>query len=249
MVTPISSNPALTEAGFKNVFRTCGRDDQQGALVGRYLLDHFRGKKIAVAHDQSAWGRGIADQVKATLNAGGVQEALFEAFTPGERDYSAFVSRLKQSGIDVVFLGGYYTEVGLIVRQMNEQSAKMQIIGGDALMTNQFWAITGSAAEGVLMSFGPDARKLPGTKTAMDAIRKGGYEPEGYTLYTYAAVQSVAEAIRRAGSADPVKAADALRQKPVTTVLGDIGFDAKGDRSGSTYVLYKWHNGSYAEVE
>jgi branched-chain amino acid transport system substrate-binding protein len=248
MITPVSTNPALTEAGFKNVFRTCGRDDQQGTVDGQYILDHYRGKKIAIAHDQSAWGRGLADQLKKTINAAGVEETLFEAFTPGERDYSSFVSRLKQSGIEVVFLGGYFTEVGLITRQMKEQGAKIQIIGGDALVTNQLWSVAGNAAEGLLMSFGPDARKMADAKPAIEAIRKSGFEPEGYTLYTYAAVQAIAEGIRRAGN-DPVKAADALRQSPVKTIVGDISYDAKGDRSGSTYVLYRWHDGKYAEVE
>jgi len=249
MITPVSTNPALTDAGFDDIFRTCGRDDQQGQLDGQYILDHYQGKKIAITHDQSAWGRGLAEEVKKTLNAGGVQETLFESFTPGERDYSAFISRLKQAGIQVAFLGGYFQEVGIITRQMKEQGADIQVIGGDALVTDQFWSITGKAGEGVLMSFGPDARKLPGAQAALAAIRKSGFEPEGYTLYTYAAVQVIAEGLKRAGKSDPSLVEAAVRKAPIKTVLGDISYDAKGDRSGLTYSLYRWHDGKYAEIE
>lgn len=249
MVTPISTNPALTSAGFRGVFRTCGRDDQQGSVLGAYMLKHFRGKKVAVTHDQSAWGLGIAQELKKTLNAGGMQEAMFESFTPGERDYSAFISKLKQAGIEVVFLGGYYTAVGLIVRQMKEQGANIQVLTGDASVSDQLWSITGPAAEGMLMSFGPDPRKRPEAKTVLEAMRKKGFEPEGYTLYTYAALQVTAEGIRRVGVADPAKAAAANRTAPVPTVLGPLNYDENGDVKGANYVIYRWHNGKYAETE
>jgi len=248
MMTPISSNPALTDAGFTDIFRTCGRDDQQGAILADYILKHFKGKKIAITHDQSAWGHGIADVLKKNLNAGGVNEVLFESFDPDGRDYSALISRLKQAGVDVIFLGGYHTAVGLILRQMQEQGAHMQVFGGDALATDQLRSITGNAVEGLLMSFGPDARKKPEAQAAVAAIRKGGYEPEGYTLNSYASVQALADAIKRAGTADPVKVAQFLRQGTIKTVIGDIGFNDKGDVTGATYVLYRWHDGKYAEA-
>jgi len=121
-------------------------------------------------------------------------------------------------------------------------------MGGDALMTDAFWSIAGNAGEGVLMSFSPDPRKRPEAQDAIAALRKGGYEPEGYTLYAYAAMQSIAEGIKRVGKPDPIKVAQALRQGPIKTVLGDMGFDTKGDVTGATYVLYRWHDGKYAEV-
>ena len=247
-ITPSATNPALTDAGFKTIFRACGRDDQQGSVDANYILEHFHDKKIAIAHNQTAWGEGIARELKKTLNAGGVKEVLFDTFTPGEREYSSFISRLKQARVEVAFLGGFYTEVGLIVRQMKEQDAHMQIIGGDALVTDNFWAITGPAGEGVLMSFGPDPRKQPEAKSVVEAFRKGGYEPEGYTLNTYAAFQAIAEGIKRAGKADPSSVALALHQKPVNTIIGPLAFDAKGDLAGSHFVMYRWHDGKYTET-
>ncbi|MDP9126945.1 MAG: branched-chain amino acid ABC transporter substrate-binding protein [Pseudomonadota bacterium] len=248
MITPSATNPALTEGGLKNVFRVCGRDDQQGSAVGQYLLSHYAGKKIAILHNQSAWGAGIAQEVKRTINDAGVKEAIFEPFSPGERDYSALISHLKQAGVDAAFVGGFYTEVGLIVRQMEAQGAGFQVLGGDALVSKSFWAITGPAAEGVVMSFNPDPRKRPEAKTALESLRKSGFEPEGYTLYTYAAVQVIAEGIKRAGAPDSVKAAAAIRQSPVPTVAGILPYDAKGDVKGSNYVMYRWHNSNYDEI-
>jgi len=248
MITPSSTNPALTDAGFGNVFRTCGRDDQQGAVDGNYILAHFKGEKVAVMHDNSTAGRGQAEQVKKTLNEGGVKEVLFDSYVPGERDYSALVSKLKQLGVQVLFLGGYVTESGLITRQLKEQGANVQVMSGDAMASFEFSSIAGPAAGGVLFSFNPDPRKRPQAAKPIAELRKAGYEPEGYTLYSYAAVQVIAEGIKRAGAADPAKAEQAVRQSPVDTVIGPIGFDAKGDVTGNTYVLYRWKDGKYAEA-
>ncbi|MGE3623036.1 MAG: branched-chain amino acid ABC transporter substrate-binding protein [Bdellovibrionales bacterium] len=248
LITPAATNPKLTDDAKDVIFRVCGRDDRQGVVDGEYILKHFPGKKVALAHDQSAYGRGIADIVKKTLNDGGVKEELFEAYTPGGRDYSALVSRLKNAGVQVLFIGGYHTEAGLIARQLKEQAAGIQIIGGDALVTDELWKIAGPAAEGMLMSFGPDPRKRPEAKTLVETLRKKGYEPEGYTFYTYAAVQVLSDALKRAGKNDPHKVAAAMRSATAPTVLGSISFDAKGDVTGPAYVLYKWHDGKYAEV-
>ena len=165
------------------------------------------------------------------------------------QDHSALVSKLKLAGVQVLFIGGYHTETGLIARQLKEQGMAVQIIGGDALVTDELWSIAGSAGEGILMSFGPDARSMPDAKQPMESLRKAGFEPEGYTLYSYAAVQVVAEAIRRGGNKDALAGAKALRQTPVKTVLSSLAFDAKGDVTGPGYVMYRWHDGKYVEVK
>ena len=144
-ISPASTNPKLTDDGGWNVFRVCGRDDQQGTVAGDYLAKEFKSDKIAILHDNSAYGKGLADETKKTLNADGVTEALYAAYTPGERDYSAIVSRMKQAGIGVIYIGGYHTETGLIARQAQEQGMKVTIVGGDALATSEFWQIAGAA--------------------------------------------------------------------------------------------------------
>ena len=98
-ISPASTNPKFTDEGSWNTFRVCGRDDQQGQVAGKYIAEHFKGDKIAVLNDNSAYGKGLADETTKALKAAGVTPALEAAYTPGERDYSALVSRLKAAGI------------------------------------------------------------------------------------------------------------------------------------------------------
>src|SRR6516162_1077641 len=110
-MTPASTNPALTDDAAKkrwnNVFRSCGRDDAQGAVAGKYLADHYKGKRVAIVHDKTAYGKGIADETMKAMNAAGLKETMYEAITQGDKDFSALVSKMKQSNIDAIYFGGY----------------------------------------------------------------------------------------------------------------------------------------------
>ena len=249
-ISPASTNPALTDQGGWNTFRVCGRDDQQGAVAGAYIAAHFRDKKVAVLHDNSAYGKGLADETKKAMNAAGMTEAMYAVYVPGERDYSALVSRMKQAGIGVIYLGGYQTEGGLILRQAREQGMDVTLIGGDALVTNEFWSITGDAGNGTLMTFPSDPRRRPTAAGVVAEFHAHNIDPEGYVLYTYAAVQIWAEAATQLGTTDPRKVAAAMKAKQAgwDTVLGPIAFDAKGDITKSDYVFYVWKNGAYSEL-
>lgn len=244
-ISPASTNPKLTEEGGPNVFRTCGRDDQQGIVAGNFLADNFKGKKVAILHDKTAYGKGLADETKSQLNKRGITEAMYEAFTAGEKDYSALVSKLKGSNIDVMYLGGYHTEAGLMIRQAREQGYNVQLVSGDALVTDEYWKITGPSGEGTLMTFSPDPRKNPIAAPVVAKFKAENYEPEGYTLYTYGAIQAWAQAAAKAGSTDTDAVIKALHANQFETVLGKIGFDAKGDVTAPGYVFYKWSNGTY----
>jgi len=248
-ISPASTNPRYTDEGSWNTFRVCGRDDQQGLVAGKYLATAFKGKKLAILHDNSAYGKGLADETKKALNANGMTETLYAAYTPGERDYSAIVSRMKQAGIDVIYVGGYHTETGLIARQAKEQGMNITMVGGDALVTNEFWQIAGPAGENTLMTFPSDPRKRPTAAAAVAEFKAKGFDPEGYTLYTYGAIQVWAEGAKKAASADGKKVADALRGGQAwNSVLGPITFDKKGDVTTADYVFYIWKNGNYSEM-
>jgi branched-chain amino acid transport system substrate-binding protein len=244
-ISPASTNPKLTDEGGPNVFRVCGRDDQQGIVAGNFLARHYGGKKIAILHDKTAYGKGLADETKKQLNKNGYKEAMYEAYTAGEKDYSALVSKMKSVGVDVFYLGGYHTEAGLMVRQAREQGYGVQLVSGDALVTDEFWKITGDAGAGTLMTFSPDPRKNPEAAPVVKKFRDGGYEPEGYTLYTYGAIQAWAQAAEAAGSTDTGKLISSLRTGQFNTVLGNIGFDKVGDVTAPGYVWYEWKNGTY----
>jgi len=251
-MTPASTNPALTDdaakKGWINVFRSCGRDDAQGAVAGKYLADHYKGKHVAVIHDKTAYGKGIADETMKAMNKAGLKEVMYEAITQGDKDFSALVSKMKQANIDVIYFGGYQTEGGLIVRQMRDQGFKAQFIGADALVTEEFWKITGPAGEGTLMTFPPDPRKVPAAKAVVDKFTAQGYNPEGYTLYTYAAIQAFAAAADKAKSVKLDDLSKALHSMTVPTVVGPLTWDRKGDITDPKYVFYIWKNGTYAEM-
>lgn len=248
-ISPASTNPKLTEAGKPYVFRTCGRDDQQGTVAGNYLADHFADKKIAIVHDKQAYSKGLADETKKQLNKRGIEEVLYDTITPGEKDYSALVSKLKAAGVDVLYYGGYHTEAGLIVRQMREQGMDTVLMSGDALVTDEYWSITGDEGEGTLMTFSPDPRKNPVAQPIVEEFRAKGIEPEGYTLYTYGAIQAWADAAEKAKSFDAEKVAKELKKDEFETVLGEIGFDEKGDVTAPGYVFYEWKDGKYDYVQ
>ena len=163
--------------------------------------------------------------------------------------HSAIVSRMKAAGIDVIYLGGYHTEGGLIVRQAKEQGMNVTLIGGDALVTNEFWQISGAAGEGTLMTFSSDPRRRPTAAEVVQRFRARNVDPEGYVLYTYAAIQIFADAAKKANSTDPRRLAALLKSDgPWQTVLGPISFTPKGDVTVPDYVFYVWRNGAYAEL-
>jgi branched-chain amino acid transport system substrate-binding protein len=248
-ISPASTNPAFTDqrAG-PNIYRVCGRDDQQGGVAGKYLADNFADKNIAIVHDKTAYGKGLADETKKALNAAGKQEALYEGITAGEKDYSALVSKLKQANIDLLYLGGYHTEAGLIVRQIRDQGIATILTGGDALVTQEYWSITGPAGEGTLMTFSPDPRKNPAAAEVVKRFKDKGIEPEGYVLYTYAAIQAWKQAVEKAASTASADVVKALNDTEFDTVIGKFKFNEKGDPNLPPYAVYRWSNGSYEEI-
>jgi branched-chain amino acid transport system substrate-binding protein len=249
-ISPASTNPTFTDdrAG-PNIYRVCGRDDQQGGVAGKYLASHLGDKKIAFVHDKTAYGKGLADETKKAMNAAGKQEEMYEAITAGEKDYSALVSKLKQANIDVVYFGGYHTEAGLIIRQMRDQGMQTILMGGDALITQEFWSITGDAGEGTLMTFSPDPRKNPAAAEVVKRFKDKGIEPEGYVLYTYAALQAWKQAAEKAKSVERDDIIKALNDTEFDTVIGKFKFNEKGDPNLPPYAVYRWSKGGYEQID
>ncbi|MBC2860237.1 branched-chain amino acid ABC transporter substrate-binding protein [Stappia sp. 28M-7] len=245
-ISPASTNPTFTdERPGPGIFRTCGRDDQQGQVAGAFLAEKFGDKNIAIIHDKTAYGKGLADETKKYMNEAGKQEALYEAYTAGEKDYTALVSKLKSENIDVLYVGGYHTEAGLIKRQMAEQGMSTVLVSGDALVTDEYWSITGDVGAGTLMTFSPDPRKNEVAKPVVAALEAAGRTAEGYSLYTYAAIQAWAEAVKAAGSTDFDPVVGKLNEMEFSTVLGNLAFNDVGDVTLPGYVFYEWKDGTY----
>ncbi len=246
-ISPASTNPQYTDDGSPFTFRTCGRDDQQGKVAADYIAKHFKGEKIAVLDDNSTYGKGIGDQVRMNLKKLGVPIAYSTSYTAGDKDYSALISRLKQADIQVLYVGGYYSDVGLMMREGAAQSFTPQYFGEDAFVTSALWQIAGPTAEGTLMTFPPPAEKSPTAAKVVAELNAAKLDPTGYVLYSYATIQVWAEAAEKAKTTKPFAVAKELKKGgPWPSVLGPISFDKKGDVVDAAYAIYKWHDGNYA---
>lgn len=276
-ITPASTNPRVTEdeefkakdcskvsdkakkdkcelENYSTVFRTCGRDDQQGTEAAEFVVKTLKAKRVAVLHDKDTYGQGLADSMKAHLKELKAPEpVLYEGLTRGEKDFNALVTKIKAANADVVYFGGLYSEAGPLLRQIREQGLKAAFISGDGIVSNDFLSAAGGPkfVEGAYMTFGADPRKIPTGQAVVETFRKGGYEPEGYTLYSYSAVQAIVAAMKGTGEYQNGHVLSKwLVENGVDTVMGKIKWDMKGDILKSDYVMYVWDkNGKYAEVK
>ncbi len=247
--TPSATNPRITERGLWNAFRTCGRDDQQGAVAADWIVKNMRGKKIAIVHDKTTYGQGLADETRKAMRAAGVNDVLYEGVNTGEKDFSALVSKIKAAGADLVYWGGLHTEGGLIVRQMRDQGLSTVMMSGDGITSDEFASIGGPGVEGTLMTFPPDPRRRPEAAAVVRKFEAKRFNPEAYTLYSYAAVEIFKQAAEGAKSLDPKKMAEFMRTgHKFKTVIGEIAYDKKGDITRPDYVMYTWKKGADGKI-
>jgi branched-chain amino acid transport system substrate-binding protein len=249
MITPAATNPRLTERRMWNVFRTCARDDRQALVAADYIARHFLGKRIAIVHDKTVYGKGLADGTRLAMLSRGIREVLYEGVNNGDKDFTALVGKLRAARPDLVYWGGLYDAGGLIARQMRDRGLKAPLMGGDGMVSDEFAVIAGPGAEGTLMTFAPDPRKRPVANAVVAKFRARNFEPEAFTLYSYAAVEVLKQAAERANSLDPRSvAAEIGSGRTFRTVLGDLSYDKKGDITRLDYVMYTWRKGPDGKI-
>ena len=242
MISPGSTNPKVTDEGGPKVFRVIGRDDQQGTIAGDYLADNHGNANIAIIHDGDAYGKGLAQYTKNRLNERGVKELFISSYTKGQKDYQSLVDKLVEHQIDVLYAGGYEADIGIIIRQAKKALPSLRLFSGDGLNSQDFILYAGEAGIGTYFTFGPDPRLNPEAEDVVAAIREEyGFEPEGFTLYGYGAMQAWAQAVNRAGSLDLKTVIKVLKTETFDTVLGKIGFDEKGDVTGISSFVWNVH--------
>jgi branched-chain amino acid transport system substrate-binding protein len=249
MISPASSNPLLTELGRANVFRVQTRDDAVGIVAGNYLADHWPDEKIAILHDNTTFGKGVAELTKERLNGRGLTEAIYREYIPGQAEYGAEIADLEAAGVAVAFVGGYHTEIALMARAARDRGYSVQLIAGMSLATEEFGLLAGPAAEGTLFLDLADPRGRVEAAPVVERFRASGFEPEGFTLYAYGIVQVWAQAAEKAGSLKPQAMIASLRQHQFDTVVGPIDFNEKGDLAVQTVVWYVWRDGTYMPLE
>lgn len=243
MVTPSATAPQLTETKKRNfIFRTIGRDDQQGPAAAQYIIGKVKPKKVAVLHDKQSYGQGIASSVKKDLEAAKIPVAVFEGINAGDSDYSAVITKLKSQGVDFVYFGGYHPEMGLLLRQAREQGVKATFMGPEGVGNKDVTAIAGPASEGMLVTLPADFSADPANAALVKAFADKKRDANGpFQMPAYAAVKIIGDAIAGAKSTDPTKVAAYMHKNAFTTPIGKVEYDAKGDLKSFKFVVYTWH--------
>jgi branched-chain amino acid transport system substrate-binding protein len=248
MITPSSTHPRLTEEGRENVFRLIGRDDDQGKLAGDFLADRFANSRIAILHDGSTYGEGLAREARKQLRARGKTEVVYTLYRPHASDYTDLLARLRQARIDVLYVGGYGPDAGLILRIARELGDDLQLIGGDGIGMDGFWSIAGELGERTIFSDRPEVRDRPDAAAVIKRFQSRGLAPRMGGLESYATVQVWAQAVERAGTFEPAAVARMLRRGRFDTVLGRVNFDGKGDLEGAAWQWKIWTDGDYVPL-
>lgn len=245
MITPSSTHPRLTEEGRKNVFRLIGRDDHQGRFAGDLLVRRWAGKKIAILHDGSTYGQGLAIETRRRLRALGETETMFGRYEPDQTDYGGVAAKLRHAAIEVLYVGGYGPEAAAILKTARSKGSDIQLIGGDGLGMDEFWSVAADAGEGAIFTGRPIVKDHPGRTELLARFRSYGLGTRAGGLGAYAAVQVWAQAVERAGTIEAGSVEAALHHGRFMTVLGRVAFDNKGDLKGADWQWKVWSDGNY----
>jgi len=242
VITPSATSPALTEGkNFHYIFRTIGRDDQQGPAAAKFIAEKVKPAKVAVLHDKQSYGQGIASSVRDDLKKAGVNVALFEGINAGDSDYSAVITKLKSAGIDFVYYGGYHPEMGLLLRQAGEQGLKTRFMGPEGVGNPEVNAIAGPAVEGMLLTMPADFAANPKNAAIVKAFKDNKRDASGvFQLASYTATQVLLDSIKAVGD-NPAKVADYMHKTTFETPIGAIGWDKKGDLKSFDFQIFQWH--------
>jgi branched-chain amino acid transport system substrate-binding protein len=249
MITPSSTHPRLTEEGRRNVFRLIGRDDRQGQLAADLLAGRYEGARIAIVHDGTTYGAGLAQQTRRMLWAHDVREQLFLRYIPGADDYDDLVAQLIDAAVDVVYVGGYGPDAALILKSARARGAGFQMVGGDALAMDEFWSIAGEAGDGTIFTRPATRVDVAGADRLLERFKQRGLGERPGGLGIYAAVQGWAAAVERSGTAKPLVVARTLRRGRFDTILGRISFDRKGDLVGAGWDWHIWQDGRFRPLD
>ena len=247
VISGSATNPELTERGLKGVFRTVGRDDQQGPAIARYMADELKAKTVAIVDDKTAYGEGLATEVEKTLRKAGVTIVGRERTTDKETDFKAILTRIKQKNPDAVFHGGMDATGGLMLKQARELGLRSSFAFGDGACTDEMAQLAGAAGEGLACSQAGIPASAASREFRDAFIPKYG-ETKLYAPFFYDAANVVIEAMRRADSVDPAKFTPEIYKVSLHGATGKIEFDAKGDRKHPDMTILRMQGGKIVPV-
>lgn len=247
MISPGSTNPRLTERGYRGVFRVCGRDDQQGRVAADFVTNKLKIKRVAVIHDKTTYGQGLADEFKKNLGSA-VEVVYYGGITQGDKDFKTVLTSIKEKKPEIIYFGGIYPETGLLVKQSREINLNVPFMSGDGSIDPKFVEIAGEkAAEGTYLTFSPDPMNIPAAKGFIEEYNAKFGELGPYSIYAYDAINILLTAIKDAGSTDGKTVIEKLHSIEFSGALGKIKFTDTGDVTDSPYVVWITKNGKFEE--
>ncbi|WP_165968972.1 branched-chain amino acid ABC transporter substrate-binding protein [Actinomadura sp. KC06] len=246
-VLDASTNPGLTDTGKGKVFRTCGRDDNQGLVAAKFMTGQLGAKRIALLHDNTTYAKGLADATANSVKQAGGQVVYQDALQPGQSDYSPVLTKVASTKPDVLYFTGYFAEAGLLMKQRKQLGLKFTLMGGDATTDSTVLKTAGAAADGYIATTAPLAKDLPTASKFVAAYKAANNaDPGPFSVYEYDAVKIVAKAIEDAGSTEGKDITDALhKMKDFPGITGPITFDDKGDRTDPLYITVRVQSGAF----
>ncbi len=251
MITPASTNPKLTQQGLKNVFRLCTTDDVQGPFAADFVVDSLHLKKIAVIHDKTAYGLGLAEQFRSRFESRAEPVLSFDGIDVGEKDYKALITKIKSTGPELIYFGGMHPECGLITKQAKELGLAIPVFSGDGVLTPEYITIGGPATEGDMSSMtGLPPEKLPAAQKFIDNYARlyPNDDLQPYDPYTYEAINIILEALEKVGT-DRDKLIQYVAGVNYKGILGESSFDEIGDTRNKTITIYRVTSGKFVYVD
>ena len=249
-ISPSATNPVYTHQGFKTAFRVIANDVAQGTALGKFVAENLHAKKVVIIDDQSAYGKGLADEFEKAAKADGVEVVAREAGDDKTTDFSSILTKVKGKQPEVVFYGGMDAQAGPLARQLKKLGISTKVIGGDGFQTPEFVKLAGDNAEGQYASQpGTPKDKMPGY-AAFDKKYQDKYkiEIQNYAAFTYDAVMVMAAAMKKADSTEPAKYLPELAKTNYNGVTGNIQFDSNGDLLNGSVTVYQVKNGQWESV-
>ncbi|MEW6052115.1 MAG: branched-chain amino acid ABC transporter substrate-binding protein [Candidatus Zixiibacteriota bacterium] len=251
MITPASTNPKLTLQGLKNVFRVCGTDDLQGIYGANYLYDTLKVHRVAVIHDKTAYGQGLAEEFQKQFLSRGGTITSFDGIDRGDKDFKALLTRIRADNPEILYFGGLYAEAGLMSKQCKDVGLMVPLFGGDGILTNEFVRIAGPVSEGDYSSMvGLPPEKLPEAKDFLDKYARNfpGLDVEPFDPLTYEAASLLLDAYARVNQ-DQSKLISQIASGTYHGILGETSFDEHGDNRLKLVSINRVINGRFQFYE
>jgi branched-chain amino acid transport system substrate-binding protein len=253
MISPANTATEITDRGYPNVNRVCGRDDVQGPVGARFAAQELKLKSVYIIHDKTLYGQGVAETFRIEAKKLGMNVLGFEG-TEERANFSPMINPLKAKNPDLVYFGGIYHQGGLLLKQLREKGVKAKFMGPDGLDSAEMAKIAGTSVTGsyyTSVAGPPDA--YPETAAfAKKYKQRFGKDTESFGLYGYDAtlvgIKAMEQWIKANGGKKPNRTdvATAVRKiKNFKGVTGSIEFDNKGDPIKAKYFVLQFEKQAY----